>query len=141
MTRAQAISKYTKGSARGTRFEDFFCLSPVGIRVGYASNVLLRTLTSNQRKSVRGRVVLALTANRFYALRGVHPGASLRSGAQTLHTGAMMRVGLNDWYMAPNGPATAVIKVRHGTIDEIGTATKMLTQGRKAQLAFIKSFS
>jgi 6-phosphogluconolactonase (cycloisomerase 2 family) len=141
MTRAQAISMYAKSSTRGTRFEDFFCVSPMGVRVGYASNVLLKTLTSSQRNTVRGRVVLALTANRFYALRGVRPGASLRAAANMLHTGAVIRIGVNDWYLAPNGPTTAVIKVRGGIVDEIGIAAKMVTHGRRAEVAFIKSFS
>jgi len=141
MTRAQAMSKYATSSTRGKRFEDFFCVSPMGVRVGYASNVLLRKLTSSQRNSVRGRVVLALTANRFYALDGVHPGASLQAAAKTLHTAAVMRVGVNDWYLAANGSSTAVIKVRDGIVDEIGIATKMVTQGRTAQRKFITSFS
>jgi hypothetical protein len=53
----------------------------------------------------------------------------------------MMRVGVNDWYLAANGSSTAVMLVRAGTVKEIGIATKMITHGRKAQLQFIKSFS
>jgi hypothetical protein len=52
-----------------------------------------------------------------------------------------MHIGLNYWYMAQNGSTTAVIKVRHGTVEELGTATKMVTKNHKAQLTFIKSFS
>jgi hypothetical protein len=141
MTRAQAIGKYARSSTRGTRFEDFFCVTPIGVRAGYASKLLLKTLTRHQRAGVRRRVVLVLTANRFYALRGVRPGARLRVAAKALHTGAGMRVGVNDWYLAPNGPSTAVIEVRRGIVDDIGIATKMLTHGRRAQLRFIKSFS
>jgi hypothetical protein len=138
MTRAQLQSKYTQGSAHGTRFWDYFCLTPIGVRVAYASDVRLETLPSNERTSVRGRVVLVLTANPFYALNGVRPGATLRAAAKTLHTDAGMRVGLNNWYLAPNGSTTAVLKVRHGIVREIGIATKMATRGRKAQLTFIK---
>ena len=85
--------------------------------------------------------MLLLTANPFYALDGVRPGESLRAAAKTLHTGPVIRVGLNDWYMAPNGSTTAIIKVRGGIVKEIGTATKMITQGPTAQLTFITSFS
>jgi hypothetical protein len=141
MTRKQALSRYAHSSARGEHYWDFFCVRPIGVRVGYASNALLKTLNASQQKTVRGRVVLALTANPFYALRGLRPGASQRSASRTLHTGAAMHVGLNYWYMAANGSTAAIIKVRHGTVQEIGTATKMVTLGRTAQLTFIKSFS
>jgi hypothetical protein len=141
MTRKQAIGKYTHTSAHGARYEDFFCTSPIGVRVGYGSPSLLKTLTSSERARVQGRVVLVLTANPFYALHGVRPGARLRSAAKKLHTAPMMRVGLNEWYMAANGSSTAVLKVRAGIVKEIGIATKLVTQSRKAQLAFIKSFS
>jgi hypothetical protein len=142
MTRAQAIGKYTHSAARGKHFEDFLCLSPIGVTVGYASNRLLKTLTARQDHSLRGRVVLlALTGNPFYALRGVRPGARLHAAATTLHAGAEMHVGPNDWYMAPDGSATAVLMVRHGIVKEIGIATKMVIEGRKAQLRFITSFS
>jgi hypothetical protein len=141
MTRAQVVSKYARRSARGTRDWDYFCASPIGVRVAYASNALLHTLSTQQQSAVRGRVVLALTANPFYALEGVRPGTSLRAAAKTLHTTAVMRVGANDWYMAPNGSTTAIVKVREGIVEEIGTATKRVTQNRTAQLTFIKSFS
>ena len=86
-------------------------------------------------------MVLALTANPYYALRGIRAGAGLRIAAQTLHTGAAIHVGLNDWYMAPDGASTAVLKVRDGTIQEIGIADASLTHTRRAQHSFITSFS
>jgi hypothetical protein len=64
------------------------------------------------------------------------PGVVIRR-----HTTAAMHIGANYWYMAPNGSTTAIIEVRDGTVREIGTATKLLTQNRKAQLTFITSFS
>jgi hypothetical protein len=51
-----------------------------------------------------------------------------------------MHVGLNDWYMAANGSSTAVVKVRGGTIGEIGIASLALTRTHSTQLTFIKSF-
>jgi hypothetical protein len=68
-------------------------------------------------------------------------GETLTTAAQKLHTGAVMHVGLNDWYMGANGSTTAIIKVRDGTVQEIGTATKLVTQDRKAQRTFLTSFS
>jgi hypothetical protein len=141
MTRAQAISQYAQSSPRGKRYWEYLCVTPMGVRAGYASNALLKTLSITQQNILRGRVVLALTANPFYALEGVHPGEALNTAAKTLRTGAVMHVGLNEWYMAANGSTTAIIKVRHGTVQEIGTATKLVTQNRKAQRTFITSFS
>jgi hypothetical protein len=48
---------------------------------------------------------------------------------------------LNDWYLATDGSARAVFKVRDGTIQEIGIGDKRLTYGRRAQLDFLTSFS
>ena len=36
MARAQARRAYTKSSNRGKKYEDFFCLTPIGVRVGTA---------------------------------------------------------------------------------------------------------
>ncbi len=90
---------------------------------------------------MQGRVVLALTANGFYALRGVRPGAALAVAARSLGTGAPFHIGLNFWYMARNGASTAVLKVRHGIVEEVGIADAQLTRSVKAQRAFITSFS
>jgi hypothetical protein len=51
------------------------------------------------------------------------------------------QVGLNTWYLAPNGGSTAVLKVRRGIVEEIGIGDKQLTQSREAQRHFLTSFS
>ncbi|HEV3227990.1 MAG TPA: hypothetical protein VGY97_00845 [Solirubrobacteraceae bacterium] len=140
MTRAQARHAYLHSSNRDRKYEDFFCLSPIGVRVGYASQALLRTLPAGERKRFEGRVVWASTSNPFYALRGVRPGTRLAAVARRLRVGRGFHVGLNWWYFAPNGSSTALLKVRHGIVEEVGIAERSLTRGRKAQLAFINSF-
>ena len=40
-------------------------------------------------------------------------------------------VGLNYWYLAPTGKSTAVLKVRHGTVEEIGIGDKQLTRSKR----------
>jgi hypothetical protein len=141
MTRAQARGQYTHSSSHDRRYEDCFTLTGGQVCVGFASPSLFRTLSSRWRRTLQGRVVLALTANTYYALRGVRPGASLRTAAKKLHTGPAIHVGLNDWYLAPNGASTAVLKVRDGKVLEVGIADSTLTRTRQAQLAFIASFS
>ena len=140
MTRAQARHLFVSSSTRGKSFMDFFCLTPMGIRVGYASPKLLATLSRSERKRVRGRVVLVLTANRYYAVRGVLPGARLASFAKRLKLGKPFVVGLNSWYLAPNGKSAAVFKVRRRVVEEIGIADKRLTHSRSAAWKFLKSF-
>jgi hypothetical protein len=93
------------------------------------------------RRKVAGRVVLALSANAFFALHGVRPGATVAAAHKALGTGAPFHVGLNYWYTAHNGSTTAVLKARHGIVQEIGIANPTLTHGRAAQRAFIRSFS
>ena len=140
MTRAQARRAYRFSRDRGKRYEDFFCLTPVGVRVGYASPKLLRTLSPAIRRHWKGRVVWASTSNGYYTVHGIRPGARLALAARRLRFGPVARVGLNSWYFAPNGSSTALVKVRHGVVEEIGIADKTLTKSRKARGIFIASF-
>jgi hypothetical protein len=141
MTRAQARHAFVRSSDRHKRFEDFFCLTPIGVRVGYASTALLRTLSPRERTRFQGRVVLALTANAFYALRGIRPGVTLTAAQKKLGKGNVFHVGLNYWDLIKQGSWTAVLKVRHGIVEEVGTADARLTKTQRTQRIFIKSFS
>lgn len=120
---------------------DFFCLTPIGIQAGYPSASLLHRLSKMERRRVQGRVVLLLTANPRYALRGAHQGAKLARVARRLKLGPGVKIGLNTWYFAPNGASHGVLKVRRGIIQEIGIADKRLTTGKRAVLLrFLKMF-
>jgi hypothetical protein len=142
MSRAQAARAYPKSSTRGFKYMEFFCLTPRGVRVGFASPKLLETLPVRERQRFQGRVIWASTSNDLFGVRGVRPGVTVRAAHKHLRLAGPFRVGLNDWYFAPNGVATAVLKVRHGTIEEIGIGAKTLTDGRRrARLAFLTSFS
>jgi Secretory lipase len=141
MTRAQARKAYADSSNRGKRYEDFFCLSPIGVRVGYASPKLLRSVPRARRKGLRDRVVWASTSDIFFTVRGVRPGMTVKAARKDLKLEKPFHVGLNYWYLAPNGKSTAVLKVRHGTVEEIGIADKQLTRTRNADRAFLNSFS
>jgi 6-phosphogluconolactonase len=138
MTRAQARNRYQLSSRHSGRFEDVFCLTPTGVSVGYASNQLLTTLSAGARDKLRGRVVVAISADTIYALRGIRPGATLRAAAKRLHTGAVIHVGASNWYFAREGSTTGIIEVNHGVVREVGIANAKLTDNRKAQLRFIK---
>jgi hypothetical protein len=140
MTRAAARHRFRRHSTRHRRYMDFFCLTPTGIRAGYASPKLLRSLRPARRQLVRGRVVLLLTSSSYYGIRGLRPGASLAAARRVLRLTGPLRVGANDWYLAPWGPARAVLKVRKGAVQEIGITYKWLSGSRRADSRFLHSF-
>jgi len=140
MTRSHARASYARSALRGTANEDFFCLTPIGIRDGYPSSRLRRTLSRTRRQRLDGRVIWISTANPFYAIDGISPGAALAAAQRKLRGGVHERVGGNDWYLAPAGPATAVLKVRGGVVQEVGIATRQLTRTAAADRAFLTSF-
>ena len=85
--------------------------------------------------------MLALTANRRYALHGVRPGTKLSKVKRKLHVGRHYTVGRNTWYLVPNGSSHGILKVRHGIIQEVGIADKQLTsRGYKKNFRFLNSF-
>jgi len=112
-----------------------------GIRVGYPSAKLLRELSSRQRARVAGRIILALTANRYYALDGVRPGRRLATVAARLGAGRPLSIGLNDWYVVRGRASDGVLKVRRGVVQEVGIASKQLCHGRAAQRRLLRSFT
>jgi dienelactone hydrolase len=140
-TRAGTRRRFDRVSSRGRRYMDFFCPAHHGIRVGYASPALTRGLARSERRRVQARVVLVLTANRHYALRGVRSGTRLVRVARRLRVGRQFHIGLNRWYLAPNGSSRGVLKVRDGVIQEIGIADERLTRTRSASREFLASFS
>jgi uncharacterized protein len=141
MTRARVRGALVFSSTRGRRYMDFFCLSTSGIRVGYASPKLLRSLRRRERGQFKGKAILLLTANRHYTVHGVRLGSKLSSVRRRLHLGKGFKVGLNWWYLGPNGPSRSILKVRHNRIEEVGIANKQLTATRAAAKRFLESFS
>ncbi|MGI9185343.1 MAG: CocE/NonD family hydrolase [Solirubrobacteraceae bacterium] len=141
LTRARAHRAYVHSSDRGQRYKDFFCLAPIGIRVGYGSPTLLRTIRARARARYRDRVVWISTANPFYSVRGVRPGARVNAAHRRLRLGRPFHVGLNWWYFGHSGATITLLKVRHGRIEEVGIAMRSLTRTRKMQAAFVRSFS
>jgi hypothetical protein len=141
-TRAHARGLLPIFSVTHYGFDEFCLRAGWGIRVGYPSSKLLGSLKRRTRPLVSGRVVLALTANKFYSLNGVRPGTSLTAVSRKLKLGNQSRfaVGLNDWYVVPGRNADGVLKVRNGVIQEIGIADKRLLDTRKARPRFFTSF-
>ncbi len=68
-------------------------------------------------------------------------GARLRAVAARLKVGRAYHVGLNFWYLPPDGRNSGVLKVRHGRIEEIGIADRRFTRRRAVARRFLRSFS
>jgi len=133
MTRKQAAHAYTHSSARGSTYKDFFCL-------GLASPKLLGHLRASERKKLKGRVVWISTDNARYSVNGIRAGATLAAAQHALPHGYYFRVGANYWYLAPTRGASAVLKVRQGTVQEVGIADKQLSGTLKKDRQLMTSF-
>jgi hypothetical protein len=140
MTKKQALHAYTHSSTRGSKDKDFFCLTPHGVRVGFASSKLVAALPRPEKRALAGHVVWISTDNARYAVHGIRAGATLAASKKALPHGYYFRVGANYWYLAAAGKATAVLKVRHGLVEEIGIADKALTGTHKADRTLMTSF-
>lgn len=139
-TRATEDRTFHEHSSHGKQYEDFFCLTPAGIRVGYGSPKLLKRLKSADRLKLENRVVWASTSNRRYAIDGVRPGEAIDAAASTLHTLPPLHIGLNYWYLAVGGQTSDVLKVRNGIVQEIGIANAALTATARDRAALMHSF-
>jgi uncharacterized OB-fold protein len=122
-------------------FDNFCLFAGWGIRVAYPTTRSLRGVPPSLRQQFKGKIVLALTANPFYALNGVRPGATFTSAvAKRLHLGKPFKIGANSWYIVPGGAANGILKVRNGIVAEIGIVNKRLTSGgRKQQAQFLSN--
>jgi hypothetical protein len=140
MTRSRARYLYRQHSNHGKQYEDFFCLTPIGVRVGYASPVLLKSVRKQTRRGLKRRVVWASTSNPYYSLDGVRAGESIATAALALGTELPFHIGLNYWYVARKPNYTAVLKVRGSVVQELGIADNSLTTTRKTQNVLMHSF-
>jgi hypothetical protein len=121
------------------RYTDNFCLSGgSGIKVGYARPG--RARSRGALAEARGNIVLALTANRYYALDGLRAGTRLANLRSRLRLGRFIRAGAYDWYVLPGATSNAVLKVRHGIVREIGIAYRGLTANRGAAARLLRKF-
>ncbi|MEA2213632.1 MAG: hypothetical protein QOF83_3580 [Solirubrobacteraceae bacterium] len=132
MTSARARRAFAHSSVRRRGTTQSFCVKGGAVRVAVPSRAVLRHQSARAAKADRGRVVLALTANRHYALKGVRPGSRMATAARHLHAGHGIRIGKNTWYVVGAGSARGVLKVRRGVIGEVGIATRALTANRTA---------
>lgn len=138
----QARTAYSKSRRRHVqRYEDYFCFTPNGIRVGYASPKALIGVGRSMRNALAGRVIWISTANRHYVAGGIRPGARLTTARQRLHLGRGYRVGTNVWYFGHIGHTELLLKAPHRTVEEIGIVNGSLTRTNAQRRRFLNSFS
>lgn len=140
MTRLQARHRLARFSVTQNGFDNFCLFAGWGIRVGYPPNALLKTVSHTVAQREEGRIVIALTANPYFAFDGVRPGAKLRTAARHLKLGQAFHIGLNAWYVISAPGANGVLKVRNGVVDEVGVVARSLTGDRTARLRLLSSF-
>jgi hypothetical protein len=122
-------------------FREFCLYAGFGIRAATPTAKLLRPLKPKARAALTGRLVIALTPNRFYQLDGILPGSQIGAVPRHLHVEKPFVIGQNTWYFVPGKTVTGVLKVRNGEILEVGVANRQLTSGsRSSQRAFMSGF-
>jgi hypothetical protein len=132
MTRTAAQGKLPAYTA-ANHHTDRFCLQSGAILAGYSTPQALAPLTAAQRQRLNRRVVILLTANPYYALDGLRPGAPLTTARHTLKLGSGEKIGDSTWYVIAEHHRSGILKVTHGTIQQIGIANPTLTHTPTSQ--------
>jgi sugar lactone lactonase YvrE len=134
-TRSQArvLLPHYQGSTRA----DSFCLAGgQSLRAVYASATLVRSAIARaDRAKVSGRVILILSSDRRYAIRGIHPGA--RASA-VRRAGRPLRIGRTTWYVIPGSRSNGVIELRGRSVVAVGIADKRLSTGGAAATRLLR---
>jgi hypothetical protein len=140
MARGRARRLDRHWTSRGRRDMDFYCYRPAGIRAGYPSGSLLRSVSRAERRRIAGRIILLSTADRRYVLRGVRPGTRLARVQRRLRLRHPYSVGRNRWYLIADGSARGLLKVQHGVIEEVGLVDRRLTATPREIRRFLRAF-
>jgi hypothetical protein len=140
MTHAQARKAMPSYTVTQSQLVNFCLAGGPGILAGYPSTRLLKTLSAHQRTRLRGRVVLALTANHHYVLDHIIAGARIAAVHRRLAHAVRFRIGDTTWYVLTGSHGTGVLKVQHGTVEEVGIVNHALTATRAEERQLLTSF-
>jgi hypothetical protein len=102
--------------------------------------IALSELPQRERGKHAGRLIWASSDNARYSVAGIRAGATLTAAEKALRHGYLFRVGLNYWYVTPVRGASAVLKVRHGIVQEVGIAVEQLAGSHQADRELMNSF-
>jgi hypothetical protein len=141
MTRQRARQAYRRSSDRRAADQDVFCLAPAGVHVGYPSSELLSVLAPKTRSVLAGHVIWMFTANPYYAVDGIRPGAVLAAVQQALPHGALASSGAVRWYLAQAGSVNVLFELRGGVVQEVGIADLRVASSGRARAALMRELS
>lgn len=131
MTQTQARRTLPRLEVPGRQQDDFCLYGGWGIQVRYAQTRWIVGPSGRRRARIERQIVLAMTDNRYYSVRGLRPGASVGSARRWLRS--PLRLGNAQWYVIPGRTANMVLEVQHGVVQEIGIVNRTLTARREAQ--------
>jgi hypothetical protein len=138
MTQRTARHRLPRYAVTRNGFDNFCLYAGWGIRAAYPTKALLK---ATHAYNLRGRIVIALTANPFYRLEGTAPGAKVTKAlSKHLRLTKPFHIGSNYWYVVPETHSRGLLKVRHGVVHEVGVISRQLSNGRKAQSRLLHSF-
>jgi hypothetical protein len=120
---------------------DRYCARGGGtFRIGYPTSRLSKTLKRSVRRKVKGRVVIVLTSNKGFSLKGIRPGSSSSKAASKLKHERKLKVGKNRWLVVPGRKVTLLVRIQGGKVREIGIGDGRLTHGTKATKRFLRAW-
>ena len=135
-SRAQALAAVRRRAA-GAGAVDSFCLAGgPGLTVDYAAASRSASIARAGGRAA-ARVAVVLTANPYYALRGLHPGA--RIAGHRLGRGVRIRATV--WFVVTLRGADGLVAVRRGVVAEVGVAARSVAGSRAALRGVLARFS
>ena len=128
---------------RSRRGIDRYCASGGGaFRIGYPTGRLMRTLARGaQPRRAKGRVVLALTSSRRFAIRRVTAGMRAKAARRRMKGARRIRIGRNVWHVKGGRNVRLLVQVRRGRVRSVGIANKRLSRGRKGAKRFLRCWA
>jgi hypothetical protein len=107
------------------------------LRIGYLTARLARTLSTPERRRIRGRAVLVLSGSPYASARGVAPGSATSELRRRLRGERRVRLGVDTWYFVRGGRTTTIYRTRRGLVREVGIADRRLTATERAARRFL----
>jgi hypothetical protein len=120
---------------------DRYCARGGGtFRIGYPTKRLSNTLKRSLRRKVKGRVVIVLTSNKGFSLKGIRPGSSSSKARKKLKHEHSLKVGKNRWLVVSGRKVTLLVRIQGKKVREIGIGDGRLTHGTKATKRFLRAW-
>jgi hypothetical protein len=130
LTGSRALTRLPHVSISPNGFRDFCLRGGAGISAGYAGRSLLRRLSARERVRVRGRIVILITANPFYALHGARTGMPFAALSARVHAVKVFQHDGNSWYVLLGKGINGLLMLRDGEIRGVGISERLIRSRR-----------